>query len=101
VQPLYRLHGLAYVLGHGGLHALRHQVGDKLPYSGVVVERGDDAALWVPLAGGLMENSVGANEAEQGTEVTAQAHGNGRCLFGQCIRKGNGDAMFGTLKPLL
>jgi hypothetical protein len=46
------LHRLAYRLGDGRLDALGYQPGDEIADAGVVCERGNDAAVLVPLARG-------------------------------------------------
>ena len=63
---LDRLHGLPYCGRHGSLCALTQQVDYQLTNGRVVLfYGGDDASLGIPIAAGLMQNGVGADEVQK------------------------------------
>ena len=58
---------------------------DELSDDGVVVEGRNDSAVLIGLPGGLVEQGVGADQAEHLAEVAAQADGDRRDQLGELL----------------
>jgi hypothetical protein len=103
VQACNGVHCLAHALWHGGLDAFGDEVGYELPDDRVVLEGGDDPAAAVTLSGGLVEDGVGADQTQEGTEVAAKPYGQGWNQVGEGLGVRDGDAPRGgrTRQPPL
>src|SRR5215208_2701799 len=101
-QPLYGLNSLSDGLGHSDLYALGDEVCHQLPDCCIVfLYGGDDAPLGIPIAAGLMQQSVGSDEVQKRPEIAPQPDRHRRYEFGQCLGVGYPCAMISALKPNL
>jgi hypothetical protein len=103
VQACNGVHCLAHASRHGGLDAFGDEVGYELAHARVIVQGGHQAAAVVTLSDCLVEDGVGADQTQKGTEVPAEPYGQGRHHVGEGFGVGDGDASRdrGALEPVL